>query len=97
MEISRHWFLAAALAIAPAARGAPPEWVRAEVVKVDLERSSALLRHEQIKSIGMDAMTMPFKVARGVPLARFKPGDKVRFTLVKRDDHLLVEAMEPAQ
>jgi Cu/Ag efflux protein CusF len=90
----KNWFLAAALMCATASWGAPPEWVRAEVVKVEPERSRALLRHERIPSIRMEAMTMPFTVEKGVDLSRFKAGDKVRFTVVNKDDHLVLSAME---
>jgi Cu/Ag efflux protein CusF len=42
----------------------------------------------------MEPMTMPFKVEAGVKLAPFKAGDKVRFTVVERNDHLMIDAME---
>lgn len=90
----KHWLVAAALALAGAASAAPPEWVDAEVIKVEPKRSRVLLKHEEIKSIGMGAMTMPFKTGKAVDLRRFKPGDKVRFTVVNKDDHLVVDAME---
>jgi Cu(I)/Ag(I) efflux system protein CusF len=91
----RHWWLAAALCCASGAWAKTPEWVRAEVVKAEPERARVVLKHERIKSIAMEAMTMPFKVDKGVALARFKPGDKVRFTVAEKDDHLVVTAMEP--
>jgi Cu/Ag efflux protein CusF len=90
----RKFALVAALACASAVWAAAPDWTRAEVVKVDPERSRVILKHERIKSIGMEAMTMPFKAGGKVDLKRFKEGDKVRFTLSNKDDHLVVEAME---
>lgn len=90
----KQWLLAAALALAGVAGAAPPEWVSAEVTKVEPQRSQVLLKHEEIKSIGMGAMTMPFKTGKSVDLRRFKPGDKVRFTVVNQDDHLVVDAIE---
>jgi Cu/Ag efflux protein CusF len=91
---------AAALAFAAAAQAATPkpaqpEWVGAVVVRVDAQRSRVTLQHERIRSIDMEAMTMPFKTAPGVQLDRFKAGDKVRFTVANQDDHLVVQAMEP--
>jgi Cu/Ag efflux protein CusF len=83
----------AALACAGLAWAAPP-WVHATMVRVDTERSRVVLEHERIPRIDMDAMTMPFKVDNSVPLAGFKPGDKVRFTFVERDDHLVIDALE---
>lgn len=83
----------AVLACAGLAWSAPP-WVQATVVRVDPERARVVLDHERIPRINMDAMTMPFKVEQGVPLAGFKPGDKVRFTFVERDDHLVIDTLE---
>ena len=37
---------------------------------------------------------MPFKVADGTSLAAFKLGDKVRFTVVEKNDHLVIDAIE---
>ncbi|MEK9803659.1 MAG: copper-binding protein [Curvibacter sp.] len=83
----------AAFACAGLAWATPP-WVQATVVRVDPERARIILNHERIPRIDMDAMTMPFKVDKGVPLAGFKPGDKVRFSFVERDDHLVIDALE---
>jgi Cu/Ag efflux protein CusF len=73
---------------------AAPDWTRGSIVRVEPEKSRVVLKHQQIKSIGMEAMTMPFKVAEGVKLAPFKTGDKVRFTVAERNDHLVIDAME---
>lgn len=83
----------AALACAGLAWAEPP-WVHASVVRVDPERARIILNHERIPRINMDAMTMPFKVAEGVALGAFKPGDTVRFTFVERNDHLVIDALE---
>ena len=91
------WIFAAAAAFVLAAGAADPEWIGGKVVKVDAERSRVTLDHERIRSIDMEAMTMPFKVDKRVDLRRFKPGDKVRFTIRNQDDHLVVEAMEVAR
>ena len=93
----RKWIVLAALACASAVWAAPPEWTRAEVVKVDPERLRVILKHELIKSIDMEPMTMPFKAGGKVDLKRFKEGDKVRFTVSNKDDHLVVDAMEKAK
>lgn len=92
----KHWIVATLLACASSVWAAP-DWTRAVVVKVDPARAQVLLKHQRIKSIDMDAMTMPFKVTDGVALTRFKVGDKVRFTVVVKDDHLMVDAMERAR
>ena len=61
--------------------------VRAEVVELPSNANGHLfvLHHEAIdgfvsrdgKADGMDAMTMPFLVAKNVPLTEIRPGDKV--------------------
>jgi Cu/Ag efflux protein CusF len=93
----RKLVFVAALACASTVWAGAPEWTRAEVVKVDPERARVVLKHELIKSIGMEAMTMPFKADPKVDLKRFKAGDKVRFTLSNKDDHLVIDAMETAK
>lgn len=88
-------FLIAIAALASAGLAwAVPSWVQATLVRVDPERARVVLDHERIPRINMDAMVMPFKVDKDVPLAGFKPGDKVRFTFVERDDHLVIDALE---
>jgi Cu/Ag efflux protein CusF len=73
---------------------AAPDWTRGSIVKVEPEKSRVVLKHQPIKSIGMEAMTMPFKVTDGVKLAPFKEGDKIRFTVATQNDHLMIDAME---
>ena len=73
---------------------AAPDWTRAVIVKIEPEKARVFLNHQRIKSIGMEPMTMPFKVANGAALAAFKPGDKVRFTVIDKDSHLVIDAIE---
>ena len=73
---------------------AAPDWTRAVIVKVEPEKARVVLNHQRIKSISMEPMTMPFKVANGAALAAFKPGDKVRFTVIEKNDHLVIDAIE---
>jgi len=42
----------------------------------------------------MEPMTMPFNVVDGVTLGALKPGDKVRFTVTEKNDHLVIDAIE---
>lgn len=91
MKYLKFWLIAFACT---ASAWAAPDWTRARIVKVDAERSQVVLKHQRIKSIGMEAMTMPFKVAEGVNLVPFKVGDKVRFTVAEQNDHLMINAIE---
>ncbi len=94
MKYLKLWLIALACAVAVGAAWAEPDWKRGSIVKVEPEKSRVVLKHQQIKSIGMEAMTMPFKVVEGVNLAPFKAGDKVRFTVAERNDHLVIDAMK---
>jgi Cu/Ag efflux protein CusF len=89
----KNWIAIAVLAC-PLFVLAEPDWTRAVIVKVEPEKARVILNHQRIKSIGMEAMTMPFKVADGAALAAFKPGDKVRFTVIEKNDHLVIDAIE---
>lgn len=73
---------------------AAPDWTKADVIKVEPERHRIVLKHETIKSIGMDAMTMLFEVAPKLFLQNYKAGDKVRFQVRINDGVLEVIAME---
>lgn len=73
---------------------AAPDWTKAEVIKVDPARHRVLLKHETIKSIGMDPMTMLFDVAPKLPLQNYKVGDRVRFQVKMSDGALEVIALE---
>jgi len=88
------YLIAVAVLVCPLFVWAAPDWTRAVIVKVEPEKARVILNHQRIKSIGMEAMIMPFKVADGASLAAFKPGDKVRFTVVEKNDHLVIDAIE---
>ena len=94
MKYLKFWLIALACT---ASAWAAPDWTRGSIVKVEPEKSRVVLKHQRIKSIGMEAMTMPFKVVEGVKLASFKVGDKVRFTVVEQNDHLVIDALEVAK
>jgi Cu(I)/Ag(I) efflux system periplasmic protein CusF len=68
-----------------AATAASPEWVNAEITKLDLAKKRVTLKHAPIASIKMDAMTMPFKLKDVALFDSYKVGDKLQF-VVKNDD-----------
>ncbi|MBB3890144.1 Cu(I)/Ag(I) efflux system protein CusF [Phenylobacterium haematophilum] len=51
------------------------------VKKIDAKTGSVTIAHDPIKALNWPAMTMPFKVADKVLLAKVKVGAKVRFDL----------------
>ncbi len=73
---------------------ASTEWVQGIVVKLDPARSRVTLKHSPIKSVKMDAMTMPFKVRHASLLASLKVGDPVRFEVLEEDSELVVQQIE---
>jgi Cu(I)/Ag(I) efflux system protein CusF len=95
-EFMRSHLLALALACATPVI-ADPEWVRAKVIKIDADNGRITLKHERIKSLPMEAMTMRFKVDSTMVLAKVKVGQHVRFTVAEKNDHLVVTALEPVQ
>jgi Cu/Ag efflux protein CusF len=79
----KHGILALLLAFTTSA-WAIPDWTQAHIVRIETERARVTLDHQTIKSIGMEAMTMPFKVDEAVKLAPCRVGQKVRFTVIEK-------------
>jgi Cu/Ag efflux protein CusF len=92
----KHWIWAAVLACTTSVWAAL-DWTQARITKIEPEKVRVTLKHQPIKSIGMEAMTMPFKVEDSVDLATFKVGQKVRFTVTEKNSHLVVDRMEPVK
>jgi len=88
------YFIAIAVIACPLFVWAASDWTRAVIVKVEPEKARIVLKHQRINSIGMEAMTTPFKVADDAALAAFKPGDKVRFTVIENNNHLFIDPIE---
>jgi Cu(I)/Ag(I) efflux system protein CusF len=64
------------------------------VQKVDREAGRITLRHGEIASMGMPAMTMVFKVKEPVLLEKVKAGDSVRFTAMSDAGAMVLTAIE---
>lgn len=72
----------------------PQQWSVKGIVRGSLPELGALLiTHEPIDEL-MGSMTMAFPVTDRQLLSVARPGDRVRFTLVRRDRDLLVVALE---
>lgn len=61
---------------------AAPEMTDAEVRKVDVAASKVTLKHAEIKSLDMPAMTMVFAVKDKAMLDSLKVGDRIKFKAV---------------
>ncbi|MDR7334270.1 copper-binding protein [Roseateles asaccharophilus] len=101
----KNLLLCAALLAAPilslameppaAAASAADAMTDAEVRKVDLAAAKVTLRHAEIKSLDMPAMTMVFQARDKKLLDGLKVGDKVRFKAAHEGGQFVVTAIEP--
>jgi len=82
----------------PSADSTPagPEWVNAEVTRLDLARKRVTLKHAPIASIKMAAMTMPFKLKEVALLDGYKVGDKLQVVVKNHDGDLFVTHVRQA-
>ena len=90
-------FLALLIGISSPLSADEPEWIAAEVRKIDLENLRVTLRHGEIKSVNMSPMTMVFGVRDVSMLETLKVGDAILFTVVRDQGRLIVTQMKPAQ
>jgi Cu(I)/Ag(I) efflux system protein CusF len=98
-------FLAAAPAFAqhaghgtmakPAATAAG-ELADGEVRRIDKSRGTVLLKHGEIKSVNMGAMTMSFKLKDPQMAEQLKEGDKVKFAVEQKGDDLIITSIRKA-
>ena len=77
--------------------GPAAELADGEIRKVDKEASKITIKHGTIKSIDMPPMTMVFTVKDAALLEQVKPGDKVKFDVVREDGKLVVTHLEAVQ
>ena len=90
------WTVAGACVGATLAFAAAPQ-VDGEVRSVDVKAKSVTLKHGAIPNADMGPMTMSFPVKDPAPLAKLKPGDKVKFTVEKAGDQIVVTSIVPAK
>ena len=67
-----------------------------EVRRIDKSRGTVLLKHGEIKSVNMGAMTMSFKLKDPAMADQLKEGDKVKFTVEQKGDDLIVTSIRKA-
>ncbi len=82
---------------APAAStdlAANQDMTEGEVRRVDLATQKIMLKHGEIKNLGMGAMTMVFQVKDPAMLDKVKAGDKVRFTVEQVKGAFVVMSIE---
>jgi Cu/Ag efflux protein CusF len=81
---------------ATAATASAGDMTDGEVRKIDLEAGKVTLKHADIKSLDMPAMTMVFVVKDKALLGKLKTGDKVKFKVVNDGGKFTVTEIQPA-
>ena len=89
--------LAVLLLLATGAAAAPAPTTDGEVARIDRAQSRITLRHDEIRNLGLPAMTMVFRVADGKMLDGVAVGDRVRFAADKIDGRYTVITLIKAQ
>jgi Cu(I)/Ag(I) efflux system protein CusF len=68
-----------------------------EVKKVDKSAGKLTIKHGPLENLGMDAMTMVFRVKEPVTLDQVNVGDKIRFVAEEPNGQLTVTKLEKVQ
>jgi Cu/Ag efflux protein CusF len=71
--------------------------VAGTVKKVDDAAGKVTLDHEAIPNIGMDAMTMAYKVQDAAMLKGLRPGERVRFSADRVNGSIAVTRIQKAK
>ena len=82
---------------AAAATAGAGEMTDGEVRKIDLEAGKVTLKHADIKSLDMPAMTMVFVVKDKAMLDKLKTGDKIRFKAINDGGKYTLTEIQPAK
>lgn len=94
-----HQAVGAAIALVLLVPGLPAraqEWIEAEVRRVDKEGLRLTLKHGEIKSLDMPAMTMAFRVRDKATLDGLNVGDRVRVQVLRESGQFVVVALRRA-
>lgn len=81
----------------PAQPSAAAELADGEVRRIDTAKGSIVLKHGEIKSIRMGAMTMSFKLKTPELASGLQIGDKVKFAAEQQGGDLVVTRIDKAR
>lgn len=81
----------------PATAAASNSMSTGEVRKVDKDAAKMTIKHGPLQNIGMDAMTMVFRVKDPAMLDQVKAGDKISFVAEAPNGQLTVTKLEKQQ
>ncbi len=79
---------------APATATKSAELTDGEVRRIDNARGTVLLKHGEIRNIGMGAMTMSFKFKDPKMAEGLAVGDKVKFAAEQKGEDLIVTSIK---
>jgi Cu(I)/Ag(I) efflux system protein CusF len=80
----------------PAATAGAGDMTDGEVRKVDIDAGKLTLKHADIKSLDMPAMTMVFVVQDKAMLGKLNTGDKIRFKVINDAGKVTITEIQPA-
>jgi Cu(I)/Ag(I) efflux system membrane fusion protein len=90
--------------IEPAQGAAQPKQPKVQAIEgqgtlneIDPSEHTVNISHGPMPALSWPAMTMDFTVAQEIDLAGFKPGQKVRFGLVRTDSGFVITELSPAE
>ncbi|MCU0952100.1 MAG: copper-binding protein [Burkholderiaceae bacterium] len=86
------------------AHGAPAKTATAqsvmydgEIRRIDTAKGTVLIKHGEMKELGMGPMTMGFKLKDAALGAGLKAGDRVKFAAEQKGEELIVTRIQKAQ
>lgn len=82
--------LAAAFVLCAAAGAFAQEFTKGVVNKIDAKTNKVTIKHEDLKNLGMPAMTMVFRVEDPAILAKMKEGASIEFVAERANGKLTV-------
>ena len=78
------------------AASAAAEQADGEIRRIDRSRGTVLMKHGEIKSVNMGAMTMSFKLKDPQMAEQLKEGDRVKFAVEQKGDDLVITSIRKA-
>ncbi len=83
-----------ALALALGGSALAQEYVKGEVLKVDIKQKKLTIKHGPLTNLDMPAMTMVFVVAEDGMLDKVKTGQAIEFTADRVNGRITVTAIK---
>lgn len=80
----------------PATQVAPSaHWGVGVARGLDIQSRTITITHQAIATMGMSAMTMPFRMDEGVSVSSVKPGETVAFVLTSTAQGMVISSLRP--